>query len=251
MYVGGDLRDNLPQTDGEVATLKNTDVLAIDQDPLASQGRVVSTQGNVDVISKPLANGDRALVFFNKGTASASANVSSTAAGFPAGGSYAVRDLWSKQTSVRSGTFSSGTIPGHGAVMWRITPRQYVRAGGSELTGVESNRCLDDPGSATADGTRLVVHDCDGGLNQTWTISPAGPVTLRLAGVTKCLDASGGRAVINACDGSGGQNWSFTRDGTLSSGGNCVDVGNHKTGNLSPVLVWPCNSGLNQRWSRE
>ncbi|WP_460338206.1 ricin-type beta-trefoil lectin domain protein [Actinoallomurus acanthiterrae] len=251
MYVGGDLRDSLPQTDGEITTLKNTDVLAVDQDPLAGQGRVVSTQGDVDVISKPLANGDRALVFFNKGTAPASASVSSTTAGFPAGGTYTVKDLWSKNTSTSGGTFSSGAIPGHGAVMWRVTPRQNIRAGGTELAGAESGRCLDDPGSATANGTRLGIYDCDGGLNQTWTITPAGPVTLRLADVTKCLDSANGHAVINDCDGSSGQNWTWNRNGTLVANGNCLDVGDHKTTNLSPVLVWPCNAGLNQRWSRE
>jgi hypothetical protein len=33
-----------------------------------------------------------------------------------------------------------------------------------------SGKCLDDPGSNTANGTQLDLWDCDGGSNQQWSI---------------------------------------------------------------------------------
>jgi hypothetical protein len=35
-----------------------------------------------------------------------------------------------------------------------------------------SGRCLDDPNASTADGTQLVLWDCNGGTNQQWTALP-------------------------------------------------------------------------------
>jgi hypothetical protein len=37
-----------------------------------------------------------------------------------------------------------------------------------------SGRCLDVPGSSRADGTQLVLWDCNGGSNQKWTILTTG-----------------------------------------------------------------------------
>ena len=44
------------------------------------------------------------------------------------------------------------------------------------LRGAGSNRCLDVPGVATANGTLLDIWDCNGGSNQQWTILSKGAV---------------------------------------------------------------------------
>ena len=42
-----------------------------------------------------------------------------------------------------SGTISA-TVPGHGVVMYRVTPGSGTSVGGTtELVGASSNRCLD------------------------------------------------------------------------------------------------------------
>ncbi|MEU8207344.1 RICIN domain-containing protein [Streptosporangium sp. NPDC049046] len=37
------------------------------------------------------------------------------------------------------------------------------------ITALGSNRCLEVPGNATANGTRLSTQSCNGGANQRWT----------------------------------------------------------------------------------
>ncbi|MEK8143229.1 RICIN domain-containing protein [Streptomyces sp. M10(2022)] len=44
------------------------------------------------------------------------------------------------------------------------------------LRNPASGRCLDVPGSVTADGTQLKIWDCTGGANQTWQ-TPAVPAS--------------------------------------------------------------------------
>ncbi|MFL6113894.1 MAG: cellulase family glycosylhydrolase, partial [Catenulispora sp.] len=56
------------------------------------------------------------------------------------------------------------------------------------LRGVASNRCLDVPSKATANGTLLAIWDCNGGTNQQWTALSNG--ALQVYG-NKCLDVPG------------------------------------------------------------
>jgi hypothetical protein len=55
----------------------------------------------------------------------------------------------------------------------RSTPGTIGDAGGSSTTGTlvgtSSGRCLDVPGSNSANGTQPVIWDCNGGTNQQWT----------------------------------------------------------------------------------
>jgi alpha-galactosidase len=60
--------NNLSQLTPEIAAiLTNREVLAIDQDPLGNQAERVFTEGPIEIWSRPLADGDRALAIFNFG----------------------------------------------------------------------------------------------------------------------------------------------------------------------------------------
>lgn len=52
------------------------------------------------------------------------------------------------------------------AAGWITAPQPVT---GSYRSGV-AGKCLDDPGLSTADGTQLVLWDCNGGANQQWTL---------------------------------------------------------------------------------
>ena len=82
------------------------------------------------------------------------------------------------------------------------------------LRGAGSNRCLDVPGKATANGTLLQIWDCNGGTNQQWTLNSDGTVVGRESGL-------------------------------------CVDVTGGGTANGTAVELWTCNGQSNQRWSRQ
>jgi alpha-galactosidase len=103
-------------------TLLNKEVIAIDQDTLGVQGHRVRDDGDLEVWSKPLADGGRALVLFNRGAEPAEIAAKWTELGYPAKMSAEVRDLWAhKSLGRKMGSFSA-TVPSHGVVMVRITP---------------------------------------------------------------------------------------------------------------------------------
>ena len=82
------------------------------------------------------------------------------------------------------------------------------------LRGAGSNRCLDVPGAATANGTLLQIWDCNGGANQQWTLNSNGSVVGRESGL-------------------------------------CLDVVGAGTANSTAVNLWTCSGTSNQKWARQ
>lgn len=99
--------------------LSNQDVIAIDQDPLGKQADIVRQIGHVDVLSRPLANGDHAVALFNKGETAERISVNLMAIGLAAG-HYRLENLWSKQIS-ETRQMISATLPAHAVVMYRVS----------------------------------------------------------------------------------------------------------------------------------
>ena len=124
------------------------------------------------------------------------------------------------------------------------------------LRGSGSNRCLDVPGAATANGTLLDIWDCNGGSNQQWTALSNGE--LQVYG-NKCLDVPGGATAAGTkveiwdCNGGSNQLWTLNSDGTVvgSGSGLCLDVISAGTANGTGVDIWTCNGGNNQKWARQ
>ena len=103
--------------------LINEEIIAVDQDPLGIQGRLVATPAtNLQVWAKELSGTNtRAVVLFNRGSSPASISVQWSDFGLPAG-SAMVRDLWS-HTELGSfdGSYTASDVPAHGVAMIRIT----------------------------------------------------------------------------------------------------------------------------------
>src|SRR5258707_11630142 len=141
---------------------------------------------------------------------------------------------------------------------WGLTNNAGGGGGGGTagvLRGVGSNRCLDVPGAATANGTLLDIWDCNGASNQQWTSLS----NRELQGYgNKCLDVpghattAGTRVEIWDCNGGGNQQWNLNSDGTVvgRESGLCLDVPGAGTANGTPVEIWTCNGGSNQKWAR-
>jgi hypothetical protein len=167
-----------------------------------------------------------------------------------------VRDLWS-HTDL--GTFSnsfSATLNTHGSRLLKVVPTSGGGGGtNGVLRGVGSNRCLDVPGAATANGTLLQIWDCNGGANQQWTSLSNGE--LQVYG-NKCLDVPGfsttpgTRVQVYDCNGGSNQQWTLNSDGTVvgRGAGLCLDVVGAGTANGTAVDIWTCNGGSNQKWTR-
>ena len=104
------------------AILLNREVIAVDQDALGIQGHRVRDDGDLEVWSRPLADGGRAVILFNRSAAPAEIAVNWPEIGYPATLSAGVRDLWAHQDKGKAKGRYAATVAPHGVVMVRITP---------------------------------------------------------------------------------------------------------------------------------
>ena len=119
LMAGNDLRDMKAEVHD---ILTNKEVIAVNQDPLGRQGRRVWKNGDLEVWSKPLARGARAVILFNRGATEQEITARWGDLDYPEGLSAAVRDLWEKKDLGRvSGRFSA-KVPSHGVVMVTVNP---------------------------------------------------------------------------------------------------------------------------------
>jgi len=127
-------------------------------------------------------------------------------------------------------------------------------AGGQQIVGAQSGRCVDIPNSSTANGTQAQLWDCGSGTNQRFTYTSG--KQLQVYG-NKCLDASGrgttnGTAVIIwDCNGQTNQQWNLNSNGSITGvqSGLCLDANGAATANGTKIILWSCNGGANQRWT--
>lgn len=236
-------------TPAGLGALGDTDLIAVDQDPLGRQAGVVSSTSAADVLARPLADGDRAVAVLNRSNSAQTLTVPLATIGLP-GCTATAKDLWTGRTSAVSTTLSQ-TVPAHGTAVWRLTPgtgcAPAVPTG--QVTG-NGAKCMDDTASGTADGTPVILYDCTGNANQRWTRTADG--TVRTLG--KCLTATGtsagSRAVLATCTGSALQQWTPAPDGTLTDSGLCLDVTGGATASGTALELWTCGSHqANQYWS--
>jgi alpha-galactosidase len=109
-----------------IETLTNPEVIAVDQDPLGYQGRVVATPGNnLEVWSKDLSVANtRAVALFNRGSGNASITVRWSEIGLPSGAA-SVRDLWSHMDlGSFTDSYTAENVAGHSVVMLKIVSAQ-------------------------------------------------------------------------------------------------------------------------------
>ena len=119
LLAGNDLSNMSNETK---KILLNKEVIAIDQDALGQQGRRVRESGDLEVWSKQLADGSRAVVLLNRSAAPARIEVLWTDLGYPAGLVATVRNLWTaSETQAQKGSYSE-QVPSHGVVMVLVKP---------------------------------------------------------------------------------------------------------------------------------
>jgi len=123
-----------PLSTATLNTLTNTEVIAVDQDPLGAVGCPVGT-GN-GIYAKPLGSftsGQHAVLLLNLSGQPASMTVNWADLGLVPGSSVTVRDLWAHQDlGIFTGSYTSPRIPAHGSMMLKVTgnydwnkPRTY------------------------------------------------------------------------------------------------------------------------------
>ena len=103
--------------------LGNSDVIAVNQDPMGVQGKKVKVDGTSEVWAGPLDGGQYAVLLLNRGTSTATITANWSDFGLDSSRAAMVKDLW-KQANIGTKTGSiSSPVPSHGVMMYRITPQ--------------------------------------------------------------------------------------------------------------------------------
>ncbi|MER8185033.1 ricin-type beta-trefoil lectin domain protein [Kitasatospora sp. NPDC094015] len=244
----------------QLAVLKNTDIIAVDQDTTAG-GYLASRQGaangsGVDVVVKPLAGGARAVVVLNRNATATSYTLDLARVGFTDPGcTRTARDLWTHTSSPVQGSITT-TVGAHDNAMYTIgggscaaaLPVGQIQAAQPAFQAAAF--CLDAYRGAT-DGATVGLYSCTGNGNQQWRRLPDGRIAsladpaLCVAGRTTGLKLAG----CNATDPQ--QLWSYDRAGRLKADGRCADIAGGALDDPNAlVATYPCGSYQpNQTWS--
>ena len=150
--------------------------------------------------------------------------------------------------SASDGLYASGST----TFTWAISA-----AGGSGFAGQirqvgGTGKCLDDPGSNTANGTKVDLSSCTGKSNQSWTTVQDG--TIRVLG--HCLATSGSTVVLWGCSSSfQNQQWRAATDSELvnAASGLCLYYPNANAANGAKPTMNTCANIASQsgeHWAR-
>lgn len=119
LIAGNDMANMRPEIRD---ILTNKEVIAVDQDPLGREGTRVAKDGPLEVWSKQLSDGSRAVVLFNRDSKEQEITATWEELGYPSHLSAAIRDLWQKKDLGNfTGKFSA-QVASHGVVMVTVKP---------------------------------------------------------------------------------------------------------------------------------
>ncbi|MBZ4322445.1 ricin-type beta-trefoil lectin domain protein [Streptomyces sp. SCA2-4] len=136
--------------------------------------------------------------------------------------------------------------------------RYLARGAGAALppqgrvTGL-AKKCLDVKGGKAANGTRVQLFTCNGGVAQSWILQKDG--TFRALG--KCLDnagnvnKNGNRIQLSDCTGGPAQKWKTDAKGRIVhvASGKVLDVTGGRTANGTLIQLYTAKTAKGQVWS--
>jgi len=125
LLAGNDLSTMTAQT---IALLTNREVIAIDQDLAGNQGTRVWAQGATEVWAKKLADGSRAVGFFNRSDEAADAQIEIKLSDLGIIGPATAQNVW---TGKSLGTLRGKIeveVPPHGVVLLKVRPNTEFKA---------------------------------------------------------------------------------------------------------------------------
>ncbi|MGQ9801860.1 MAG: glycoside hydrolase family 27 protein [Candidatus Saccharicenans sp.] len=119
LIAGNDLRQ---MSESTRQILTNLEAIAVDQDPLGIQGRLIRKDGQVSIWGrKKLFDGSQAVLIFNQDHSPSQATISWDEFGFSRQKALYVRDLWKHQTTGPITRGLSLTVPPNDVIMLRLS----------------------------------------------------------------------------------------------------------------------------------
>jgi alpha-galactosidase len=119
LLAGNDLSTMSAQT---IALLTNRGVISIDQDAAGNQGTRVWAQGASEVWSKKLADGSRAVGFFNRSDEMANADIEIRLSDLGFTSSVTAQNIWTEKGLGTLRETIKVAVPSHGVVLLKVRP---------------------------------------------------------------------------------------------------------------------------------
>ncbi|MHB9864414.1 ricin-type beta-trefoil lectin domain protein [Streptomyces sp. YIM S03343] len=264
LLAGNDLTTMTTET---ANILKNSDVVAVDQDPRGLQGvKVAEDTTGLQVYGKVLSGtGNRAVVLLNRTSSAQNITVRWSDLGLTSA-SATVRDLWAQQNLGTYGTSYTTSVPAGGSVMLKISGATeaagngYSTSSAGHYTGVSAaatglnvvDIAYTNTASTAATATLQVNSQTATTVSFPPTGSTQGTVSVQVdlsKGSSNSLTLSGsslptlGTATVRPIPGTAG---------SLVVGqqsGRCADIYNNTITNGTQAELWDCNGGQNQAWT--
>ncbi|MEV6479789.1 glycoside hydrolase [Streptomyces sp. NPDC051576] len=156
---------------------------------------------------------------------------------------------WAKVTRPDvSGSTMSTTLAARSITTYVLDQKTRKHQGSSTavtgaLQGKQSGKCL------TADASGAAIGTCTGGVEQAWSYDAKGG----LKGANGYLTVgSSGLTTTAGFTGDPGQRWLLNGNGQILSeaSGKCLDVSGQSTADGGKVILYSCNGGANEAWSK-
>jgi alpha-galactosidase len=117
LMAGNDIRSMTPEIKD---ILMNKEVIALNQDTLGIQGSKIRDDADFEVWSKPLSDGSKGVILFNRSAKKAEIKISWEELGFAKNKAGTIRDLWlHRDMGNFTGAFSA-TVDPHGVVALKV-----------------------------------------------------------------------------------------------------------------------------------
>ncbi|MFE6056408.1 ricin-type beta-trefoil lectin domain protein [Kitasatospora sp. NPDC056446] len=120
-------------------------------------------------------------------------------------------------------------------------------------SAVNGDKCVDDSGSGTADGTAIQLYGCHGGASQQLSLGNDGTVRV-LGGCVTPLNSGTGNGTpleYRTCAGTASQKWVPLANGALfhPASGRCLDLPGWQVADGTRLQLWDCVYEANQLWT--
>ena len=152
LFYSGDITRLDPFT---LNVLNNAEVIAVDQDPLGRQGRILRKTDDEFVLVKPIEDGSIAVGLFN--LSDARRDITVTAADLGLSGRQRVRDLWRWKDIGTIADAYTASVGRHGVMLVRMWPAAPPRSGSTRPSASpgssSSARRYRTPGASASNGS--------------------------------------------------------------------------------------------------
>jgi alpha-galactosidase len=117
LMAGNDIRNMTPEIK-EILT--NKEIIGLNQDALGTQGSKIRDDGNFEVWSKPLSDGSKGVILFNRDAQKTKMTLSWEELGFEKDKAATLRDLWLHRDLGEFGGGFSADVDPHGVVVLKV-----------------------------------------------------------------------------------------------------------------------------------